>query len=95
MLQKWGSYGSENGQFNNPTGITVDSSGNFYIADQYNNRIQKFDSSGNFITKWGSLGSEDGQFNYPSCVAVDSSGNFYITDTIIIEFKNSTAMETS
>ena len=27
-----------------------------YVADKYNNRIQKFDSNGNFIAKWGTLG---------------------------------------
>ena len=45
-----------------------------------NNRIQKFDSSGNFITKWGSNGSGDGQFNGPQGVAVDGSGNVYVVD---------------
>ena len=40
-------------------GIAVDSSGNVYVADYSigftdNDRIQKFDSDGNFITKWGS-----------------------------------------
>ena len=47
----------------------------------YNNRIQKFDSNGAFITKWGSYGSEDGQFHYPIGVAVDSSGNVYVADS--------------
>jgi len=39
-------------QFITPGGITVDSSDNVYVGDfGENNRIQKFDSSGNFITK--------------------------------------------
>ena len=37
-------------------GVATDSSGNVYVADIDNNRIQKFDSNGNFITKWGSNG---------------------------------------
>ena len=37
-----------------PHGIAIDSSGNVYVADYGNNRIQKFTSNGNFITKWGS-----------------------------------------
>jgi PKD repeat protein len=81
FITKWGSEGSNNGQFNGPVGVSVDPSGNVYVADSGNNRIQKFDSSGKFITKWGSSGNGDGQFNNPRGVAVDSSGNVYITDT--------------
>ena len=44
-------------------GVAVDSSGNVYVADSGNNRIQKFDSNGTFITKWGSTGTADGQFH--------------------------------
>ena len=62
-------------------GVAVDSSGNVYVADTNNNRIQKFDSSGTFITKWGSSGTGDGQFEYPTGIAVDSSGNVYVADT--------------
>ncbi|MBF0537156.1 MAG: DUF1566 domain-containing protein [Nitrospirae bacterium] len=51
-----------------------------YVADPANNRIQKFSSSGAFITKWGSSGSGDGQFNSPYGVAVDTSGNVYVAD---------------
>ena len=77
---KWGSYGTGNGQFNYPWGVSIDSFGNVYVADKGNNRIQKFDSSGNFILKWGSYGTGDGQFKYPHGVTVDSSGNVYVAD---------------
>ncbi len=76
----FGSYGSGDGQFNYPLGVAVDSSGNVYVADAYNDRIQKFNGSGSFIVKWGTYGSGDGQFNYPGGVAVDSSGNVYVAD---------------
>ncbi len=46
-----------------------------------NNRIQKFDSNGGYLTQWGSYGSGNGQFNHPQGVAVDSSGNVYVADT--------------
>ncbi len=69
------------GQFYGPTGIAVDPAGNVYVADMLNNRIQKFDSSDNFITKWGSRGTGDGEFDHPNAVAVDSkSGNVYVGD---------------
>jgi streptogramin lyase len=64
-----------------PYGVAVDSSGNIYVADSFNDRIQKFDSVGNFITKWGSGGEEEGQFFGAYGVAVDSSGNVYVADT--------------
>ena len=35
----YGSSGSGNGQFSNPTAITVDSAGNLYVSDYGNNRI--------------------------------------------------------
>jgi DNA-binding beta-propeller fold protein YncE len=34
-----------NSQFKNPQGIVVDSSGNVYVADIGNNRVQKFTQS--------------------------------------------------
>ena len=37
---KWGSSGSGDGQFSMPAEIAIDSSGNVYITDQHNNRIQ-------------------------------------------------------
>ena len=78
---KWGSFGSGNGQFKYPYGIASDSSGNVYVADTSNNRIQKFDSAGSFLTKWGSSGSGDGKFNVPTGVVVDNAGNVYVADT--------------
>jgi DNA-binding beta-propeller fold protein YncE len=58
----------------------VGSSSNVYVADTGNHRIQKFDSSGKFITMWGSEGSGDGKFYLPHGIAVDSSGYVYVTD---------------
>ncbi|MCX9082421.1 MAG: PGF-pre-PGF domain-containing protein, partial [Candidatus Methanoperedens sp.] len=80
FLAKWGSSGSDDGQFDGPEGVAVDNEGNVYVADTGNNRIQKFNSSGIFLTRWGSSGSGDGQFDSPEGVAVDSDGNVYIAE---------------
>jgi hypothetical protein len=82
FLKKWGTNGTDNGQFDVPIGVAVDSSGNVYVSDWLNSRIQKFDSSGNFITKWGSQGKDNGQFYNPQGIAVDLSGNVYVADTL-------------
>ena len=62
--------------------MAVDSAGNVYVIDGDNSRIQKFDSSGNFITKWGEFGSGDGQLNRPNGIAVGSSGDIYVIDSV-------------
>ena len=44
--------GNKQGEFDIPHGIDLDKNGNVYVADRENNRIQKFDSEGNFISVW-------------------------------------------
>jgi tripartite motif-containing protein 71 len=78
---KWGFLGFNNGQLYAPEGVAVDASGNVYVIDKDNHRIQKFSSTGRFMTTWGSSGSGDGQFNSAKYVAVDESGNVYVVDT--------------
>ena len=80
-LSKFGTEGSENGQFQEPTGIAVDSEGNVWIADTGNDRVQKFNSKGEYLSKFGTEGSESGQFQEPTGIAVDSEGGIYIADT--------------
>jgi streptogramin lyase len=81
FLTKWGSLGSGVGQFNMTTGIAVDKAGNVYVVDAGNNRIQKFNSNGDYVMQWGSLGSGDNQFKNPFGIAVDSNGYVYVSDT--------------
>jgi sugar lactone lactonase YvrE len=72
VVKKWGMYGTIDGRFNNIRQITVDRASNVYVVDSYNNRVQKFDSEGNFITKWGA--------SSPEGVARDIAGNVYVTE---------------
>ena len=42
FLRKWGSRGSEDGQFDRPYGLAIGSDGNVYVADTGYYRIQVF-----------------------------------------------------
>ena len=70
-LGAWGEFGSGDGQFNLPWGITQDREGFLYVADWRNDRIQKFTPDGGFVARFGASGSGDGQLNRPSGLAVD------------------------
>lgn len=49
FLMEWGGFGSANGQFQEPVGITADPNGFLYVADSDNRRIQKFSLNGRFM----------------------------------------------
>ena len=75
-------------EINQASGVAVDSSGNFYLADAFNNRIRKIDTSGVITTVAGS-----GVYSYPRWrsgyirqlfaphAAADVNGNLFIADT--------------
>ncbi len=63
-----------------PSGIAVDGQGNVYVADWGNDRIQKFNADGRFITRWGAEGTGDGHFSGLLAIAVDRQGNVYVAD---------------
>ncbi|WP_018344351.1 NHL repeat-containing protein [Cytophaga aurantiaca] len=87
-----GSSGNSNGNgtaatFNEPFGITVQSSGNIIVADRSNHLIRKITPAGIVTTLAGSgtIGSADGvgtaaSFYNPYCITADSYGNLYVTD---------------
>ena len=63
-----------------PEALAVDASGNVYVADTNNHRIQKFTSDGVFCQVGNPEARGNGQFIFQG-VAVDSSGNVYVADT--------------
>ncbi|MEM7125161.1 MAG: hypothetical protein AAF702_02465 [Chloroflexota bacterium] len=74
----------------NPNRVALDDVGNLYIADTYNHRIRKIDTSGNISTVAGngtaSYSGDGGlattaSLYYPQGIAVDRAGNLYIGDT--------------
>lgn len=74
-------------QFNSPTNIAVNDSGDVFVADYQNNRIRKIAKNGQVSTVAGSgvKGSKDGEalyatFNLPYDLVFDKKGNLYVSD---------------
>jgi sugar lactone lactonase YvrE len=75
-----GGSGVQKGQMSGPSDVTFDQQGNIYVADTNNNRVEKYDSQGNFVAAAGGFGG-DVTLNQPWSMAVDGDGNVYIADT--------------
>lgn len=74
-LLSWGRKGSRPGEFEVPHSIARDATGQVYVADRSNARIQVFDSVGHFISEW--KGPELGR---PWAVRVGADGYVYVVD---------------
>ncbi len=71
----------ELGKFDNPRHVAVDKNlEHVYVVDSKNNRIQKFDTNGNFVKSIGKLGSNIGEFNLPTTIEIDSKNNFIVNE---------------
>jgi sugar lactone lactonase YvrE len=78
------------GQLNSPSGVTVDSSGNLFIADSANSRIRKV--TGGVISTFAgtgafAFGGDNGpavqaSLSFPTGLHADMQGNVYIADTL-------------
>ena len=67
-------------QIHYPVDVNVDNSGNIYVLEYWNNRIKKFDSSGNYITAFGGYGSNCNQWRNARQFDIKDSV-IYISDT--------------
>jgi ribosomal protein L7/L12/sugar lactone lactonase YvrE/DNA-directed RNA polymerase subunit RPC12/RpoP len=72
VAQSVGEEGSGPGFLDDPRAIAVDPSGNIFVANYSDGRIQKFDPSGDFVMLWN-IGSE----KYVTSMTVDRAGNVY------------------
>lgn len=75
FLFQWGTKGAGPGQFDLPHWVALDASGNVYVADRSNQRIQVFDSAGHYMSQWAG-----NQLGRPYAIAIDRRGTAYIAD---------------
>ncbi len=83
LLDQWGSYGQDEGQFVYPTGIVQSPDGAYYISEYGEDaeQVQVYDSDRGFVRQWGSHGGGKGQFNRAMAIAMGPSGVVYVADT--------------
>src|SRR5712691_4980224 len=81
FIKAWGKKGSGPGEFDQPHGLAMDSTGHLYVADRANSRIQIFDQDGKFLAEWR-------QFGRPSGVFIDKKDIIYVADSTSDEKTN-------
>jgi predicted membrane-bound mannosyltransferase/sugar lactone lactonase YvrE len=89
VLQVWGSFADASqteapgGTFNEPWGVAVAPDGTVYVADTWNHRVQRFTSTGTFLSMYGTFGQAESltAFWGPRGVAVDRRGRVFVADT--------------
>jgi DNA-binding beta-propeller fold protein YncE len=82
-LDQWGSAGFGDGQFGDPEetgigpwGIAVSGNGDVYVADQSNDRMQKFTGAGGYLAQWGPF--------LVYGVAVGPNGDVYVSSDDVV-----------
>lgn len=76
----FGREGQDEGQVSRPWGLCIDREGNIIVADRRNNRIQIFNSRGEFKTMFGSKGTGPGEFDLPAGITTDTYGRIIVID---------------
>ena len=79
-ILSFGSFGSQDSQFNQPLGVVVDGKGFIYIADSKNDRLQKFGSDGSLVAIFSGEKEACGVLSRPSSVKVDKEDFVYMVD---------------
>jgi DNA-binding beta-propeller fold protein YncE len=80
----YGKFGTKDGEFWNPQGISANSRGGLWVADTKNDRIVKLYCDGKnieFLKSIGEFGMFDGEFDAPQDVAQDGRRRVYVADT--------------
>lgn len=78
----FGKNGQSDGLLNFPDAVAIDESGNYFVVDTMNNRIQAFKSDGKFLHAFGYFGEEDGDLGEGvNAIAFHPDGHLVVVDT--------------
>lgn len=81
FLHALGERGAEEGRFNFPLDVDLDTEGNLYVLDAMNARVQVFGPDGRFLRAFGERGTAAGSFRVAKSLSVSPSGFVFISDT--------------
>jgi DNA-binding beta-propeller fold protein YncE len=82
LVASWGASGPEAGQFNHPTHLALDRSGNLLVTDSLNFRVQAFDRQGHPLWRVGRHGDTAGEMASAKGVAPDRDGRVFVVDAL-------------
>lgn len=74
LVDTWGSYGTEPGEFMQPHALALDSQGRLFVADRSNDRIQIFTQDGELLDVWYHFSRNSGLF-------IDENDVLYAADS--------------
>jgi DNA-binding beta-propeller fold protein YncE len=74
-------HGRNPGQLSAPVGVGVAPSGDIYVADIANGRVQRFSSTGNLLSYWPRAEKTSLVFEQPCDVVVSATGAVYVLDS--------------
>lgn len=79
-LFTFGKPGSDPGELFHPTNIAIGPSGDIYVSETSNFRIQRFTPDGQPVRTYGAVGSAPGAFARPKGIAIDHAGRLLVSD---------------
>jgi len=73
LILSWGDAGDAPGQFRLPHSVLVDKHDRVWVTDRENNRVQIFDTQGNYLDQWTDL-------DHPTDISIDDQGNVFVSE---------------
>jgi len=89
LITTYGKRGRAPGEFQYPSGITIDQDGNLYVADSQNYRVQALNKDGEPLWQYGKplppgeavmFQGKDRKFGLPASIALSDNGHLFVVD---------------